>query len=112
MNNPCRLAAIGVFMAGALATQATMLNFDPSSTPPAPVLDAGWAYDQINAAWVNSADSPYVYNLGGWATLTVTDDFIQGDVYRVFDSGTLILETTFTPGGQPLGGFVGGDGYS
>jgi hypothetical protein len=69
------------------------VNNDPTLPAPAPILDAGWASDQINAAWVNSADSPYVYNLDNPAYFRITDDFIVGDQYKVFDFGNLILTT-------------------
>ncbi len=87
------LCAVGVGVAqGAI-------NYDPSQTAPAPVLNNGWAYDQINAALpALSIDSPYPYNLGpGGATFAITDDFIVGDVYTVFDFGVPILVTAFGP---------------
>jgi len=78
-------------------------NYDPAATPPAPVLDAGWSYDQINAAFVDSIDSPYIYNLTNPAYFRITDDFIVGDIYFVRDFGALILTTTLPYAGVPTG---------
>ena len=78
-------------------------NYDPLATAPAPVLDAGWAYDQINAAFVDSLDSPYIYNLANPAYFRITDDFVVGDIYFVRDFGALILTTTLPYAGVPTG---------
>ena len=78
-------------------------NYDPQGTPPAPVLDAGWSYDQINTALVDSIDSPYVYNLTSPAYFRITDDFVVGDIYYVRDFGSLILTTTIPYAGVPTG---------
>lgn len=72
-----------------------------------PVLDGGWASDQIDGAFVDSMNSPYLYTLAGPAYLRVTDDYIDGDTYYVRDFGTLILTTTLAYAGAPTG-FVGG----
>ena len=98
MINLRTCAAVALLTIGTFASRAD-LNYDPSATPPAPVLDAGWAYDEISAAFVDSLDSPYVYNLAGPAEFTITDSFIQGDTFYVYDNLSLILTTTF--GGSP-----------
>jgi hypothetical protein len=79
----------------------------------APVLDGGWASDSISAAATDSLSSPYVYNLSGGAVFSITDDFVTGDQYKVYDFGVLILTTTAASAiaGQPYGGGVGGPGY-
>jgi hypothetical protein len=88
-------------------------NFDPDATPPAPILDAGWFYDQINAAFVDSIDSPYSYNLARPAYFRITDQFIVGDLYFVRDFGNLILTTTLPYAGVPTGfGGVGEAGWT
>lgn len=91
-------------------SNADTLNFDPNLVPPAPVLDQGWAYDMISAAYTDSADSPYVYNLSTSAIFRITDYFVTGDKFFVYDFGTLILSTslngaqaTIPPIGQPGG---------
>ncbi len=110
MNLLPKLAVGLALIAGTTASQA--LNYDPTLPAPAPVLDAGWASDQIDFAWTDSLDSPYVYaSLPSAATFTITDDFIVGDNYKVWDFGTLILTTGLTAGGQPYGGGVGGPSY-
>ncbi|MGX2040786.1 PEP-CTERM sorting domain-containing protein [Methylocaldum sp. MU1018] len=101
-------ALLLIFQIG--SAQATPLNYDPSTPAPAPVLNAGWSYDQINAANVDSLDSPYVYNLSTPAIFRITDEFIVGDQHFVFDFGVQILQTALDgahaplfPVGDPLG---------
>jgi len=74
-----------------------------TSVNAAPVLDGGWASDDISQAWVDSSGSPYVYNLLGPAYFRITDDFVVGDTFKVFDSGSLILTTTAAFVGSPTG---------
>jgi hypothetical protein len=106
------LACLGMLVATVSVVQADVLNYDPLLPAPAPVLDSGvWTYDDISAAWSDSTDSPYVYvSLPGWATFTLTDDFIVGDQYKVWDGGNLILTTALSAGGVPIPG-AGGPGY-
>jgi len=75
-----------------------------------PVLGAGWevdadiaASDQVLAADADSEDGAYLYSLLRPAAFRITDAFIAGDVWRVYDFGTLILTTQFV-------GFSGGFG--
>lgn len=103
--------AIIMALAALTATApAATLNYDPTLPTPQPVLDAGWAYDGISLAFVDSDDSPYVYNLGAPAVFTITDDFVPGDTFYVYDFGTLILTTSVTAGGVPYSG-GGGPAY-
>lgn len=74
----------------------------------APVLDAGWEYDQINQAFFDSQWSPYTYDLEGCAYFRITDAFNVGDTFYVYDFASLILTTTPAYAGAPTG--LGGDG--
>jgi hypothetical protein len=108
------VAALALLV-GAQLGVAAPLNYDPNLPAPAPILDLGWQYDQVNAPFTPSVDSPYVYNLAGSACFTITDDFVVGDIFQVFDGANLILTTTFQPtvpfgAGDPLG--WGNPGYS
>jgi len=78
-------------------------NYDPDGIPPAPVLDAGWAYDVINLRLTDSVDSPYIYNLANSAYFRITDAYIVGDTYFVYDFGSPILTTSFSYAGAPTG---------
>lgn len=93
---------------GITSAQAA-LNYDPSLPAPAPVKGAGWVSDQINAADTNSLDSPYVYNLSVPAKFRITDQFITGDHYKVYDFGVLICETSPGIVGIPFGDDVFAD---
>jgi hypothetical protein len=75
------------------AGSATSIN----TLDPAPMLNAGWSFDQDNAVMAPSESSAYVFTLASPAIFRITDQFIPGDVYDVFDSGSMvpILVTTF-----------------
>jgi len=99
-----RLIVMCVIIVGVVGSTSTALpNYDPEATPPAPVLDAGWPYDQIDVAFVDSIDSPYIYNLTSPAYFRITDAFIVGDTFYVSDFGTLILTTSAPYAGVPTG---------
>ncbi len=68
----------------------------------APILDAGWevdpilgASDQVTAANTDSTGSPYVYDLSGSAFFRITDQFVPGDIWSVYDFRSLILTSAF-----------------
>jgi len=90
-----------VALVGSVSTAS--INYDPDAIAPAPVLDAGWTYDQIDDSFVNSVDSPYVFTLTDPAYFRITDDFIVGDTYFVYDFGTQILATSAPYAGAPTG---------
>ena len=89
----------------AIVVNIASANNDPGAigVAPAPGLDAGWYYDQINQAFVDSINSPYNYNLTNPAYFRITDDFAVGDTYYVRDYGTLILTTSASYSGVPTG---------
>jgi hypothetical protein len=59
-----------------------------------PILDSGWAYDEICCALTDSDESPYALALVTAAYLRITDYFVTGDTYFVYDFGALILTTS------------------
>lgn len=69
----------------------------------APVLDAGWSYDEIDLAFTDSQQSPYTYDLEGCAYFRITDAFNVGDTFYVYDFGSLILTTSAPYAGAPTG---------
>jgi hypothetical protein len=101
MKKLIMFCAIIIGVAGLVGNAAP--NYDPAGIPPAPVLDAGWAYDGIDGRLVDSLDSPYIYNLASPAYFRITDDFIVGDTYFVYDFGAPILTTSFSYAGVPTG---------
>jgi hypothetical protein len=66
------------------------------------VLNAGWSYDQDDAVMTPSESSPYMFTLANPAFFRITDSFVPGDVYDVFDSGKLVLVTSFNGAQSPL----------
>lgn len=85
-----------------LLASVLFLVFSISSNVSAqPLLDGGWAYDEISAAYVDSDASPYTYDLAGQAYFRITDYFAFGDTFYVYDYGGLILTTAFV--GFPAG---------
>jgi hypothetical protein len=92
-----------VVMKRLIAVSVALLMVGVSAANAAPVLDAGWAYDQIQARATDSDGSPYVYNLVGPASFRITDAFVVGDTFKVYDFGGLILTTTAAYAGAPTG---------
>jgi hypothetical protein len=103
------LFVIGLFSACTMAAQA-QLNYDPSAPDPAPTLDGGWAYDQVQnyvlsygstpTAGAASDSSPYVFTLASSANFLITDAFVPGDSYAVYNGNSLLLTTTAGSGGS------------
>jgi len=60
-----------------------------------PTLDGGWVYDQINAAYTDSVSSSYDFTLTDSAYFRITDYFIVGDIYSVWDGGSYLGDTDF-----------------
>lgn len=86
-----------------------MLSVVPAGA--APVLDAGWDSDVIVAASTDSLGSPYIFTLTGPASFSITDAFIVGDQYSVYDFGSLILTTSLLPTRTPFA-VPSGDGIA
>jgi hypothetical protein len=63
----------------------------------APVLNGGWFEDTIQAVNVSSDFSPYEFTLLDDAFFRITDAFLVGDIYTVFETGgtTPLLTTSF-----------------
>jgi len=81
-----------------------------STASAAPVLDMGWSSDSITGSFVDSEGAPYAYDLAAPAYFRITDDFIVGDTFYVYDFGTLILTTTASYAGAPTGFLNDGEG--
>lgn len=88
-------AALVGLMVGASGQARAEVNYDPLGNPPPPVLNAGWSYDQINTTTSPSSDSPYVGVLASPAIFSITDQFVAGDIYTVYNFGSLILTSSF-----------------
>jgi len=101
---PILSMCLGVlFLLGSSAAQALNVNYDPSrASIAAPVLGAGFLYDQVDAPFTDSEGSPYVFAFPFATTFSITDSFIVGDTYFVYDFGVLILTTT-VGAGAPFG---------
>ena len=82
-----RLAVLALGLAMGLGVQSVQAT---------PVLDAGWTGDQIDGSFVDSEQSPYVFSLSAPAYFRITDQFIVGDVYSVYDGVTFLFSTVFS----------------
>ena len=67
-----------------------------TSAVAAPVLGGGWAEDQIDFAATPSLGSPYVLSFSGPVLFSLTDDFIVGDQYFLYQGASLIAQTSYT----------------
>ena len=61
-------------------------------------LNGGWQDDQIAASNVDSNNSPYVFSYTFPVQLSLTDAFLVGDTFFVYDFGSLILTTSVSAG--------------
>ena len=61
-------------------------------------LNGGWHDDQIAASNVDSNNSPYVFSYTFPVQLSLTDAFLVGDTFFVYDFGSLILTTSVSAG--------------
>jgi len=59
---------------------------------PLPV-NTGWVYDQVSNAQDPSDASPWTFTVTGTALLSITDAYIAGDFYNVYNGATLIVTT-------------------
>jgi hypothetical protein len=97
-----RLAVSFAVLVTMLMTVAAGSASAINTLDPAPVLNGGWIFDEALAVMAPSVSSPYVFTLASSAFFRITDQFVPGDVYDVFDSGTLVLVTTFNGAQSPL----------
>lgn len=95
------------------------LNFDTDASGytrgAGPALDGGWEADQIDGAFVDSQRSSYDFTIGTAAYFRITDQFIVGDTYFIYD-GAALIGTTSLNGAQPsilpIGDFSGDAGWT
>ncbi len=88
---------------------AEPLNYDSAAPRTAAVPDAGWSYDEVGARLTDSTLSPYVGVFTEPTYFRITDYFLTGDTFFVFDFGLPILTTSYAarssvfPIGDPSG---------
>ena len=108
-------------LALAPATFAGLANYFPASVSSptddtAALVDVGWYYDEVEAAFAPSLNSNYLLDAswpGGW--MGVTDQFIVGDIYQISDNGGGWQYTTFNgaqPSLFPIGDTTGDAGWT
>jgi hypothetical protein len=79
-------------------------------------VDTGWVSDQIDAAFTDSEDTPIEFTLAGQGVFRLTDQFLTGDTYYVYDSASHnLLGTSSLNGAQaaltPVGDANGEAGW-
>lgn len=89
---------------------AALLVSSTAATAGPITVNGGWSADTVNAPSVNSVNSPVTFTLATAGFFRLTDQFIVGDIYTVFDGVTLIGTSSFNgaqasvfPIGDPLG---------
>ena len=78
-----------VFSLSASSDTVTIDENDGTSSAIGP-----WASDEVDSEGADSSASPYVLDLTAAGVFYITDAFIPGDIYKVYDNGTPILTTT------------------
>jgi hypothetical protein len=82
------------------AVACTLLTFGsiPHASAASLILGAGWSSDTINATSADSLSSPYLLTFTSPAVFSVTDAFVVGDTFFVYNFGSLILTTSVAAG--------------
>jgi hypothetical protein len=63
------------------------------------VAGSDWQYDQVNSSNAASLSSPWTFTVAsGEAVFRVTDGFTAGDLYQLFNGGTLVATSTYYAG--------------
>ena len=94
----------------ALLTAASIAAISAPASATAITAGSGWQNDQVDAAGTPSENSPWTFTVSGPAMFSVTDAYIVGDVYQLFDASMTLVDTsTFYVGGgvQADGSFLG-----
>jgi hypothetical protein len=109
--------ALVLAFASLFATSAAIadpVNFDSTNPRTAPTPDVGWTYDQIDAVNTDSLFSHYIGAFANPTYFRITDYFNTGDQYKVYDFGTLVLTTGYTPRSSvlPIGDPSGDAGWT
>lgn len=73
-----------------------ILSLPVSNAVADPILDAGWAYDEISAPFVPSTFSPYDFTVTSPTLFSLTDAFIVGDTYLYTDFGAIVGITSYS----------------
>lgn len=78
------VAAAGILAISALPAAATAIT-----------ANTGWFSDSVSADNTPSANSPYTFTLTSEGALSLTDAFVEGDIYTISDSFTsVVLDTS------------------
>ncbi|CAN7462522.1 PEPxxWA-CTERM sorting domain-containing protein [Phenylobacterium sp. LjRoot164] len=71
------------------------------------VADSGWQDDQITGVGTPSQGSAWTFTVGTSAYFRITDAFIQGDVFSLYDGAILLAKTTFTTTSDAIDSYNG-----
>lgn len=95
-----KIKLLGALLAAAFAIAA------PAS---AAVLlaDSGWQGDTIYGVDTPSDQSAWTFTVAGPATFRITDAFVTGDVFSLYDGAILLAKTTFTTTAEPIDAYYG-----
>jgi len=78
--------------AAAIAVAVLIGLGNQASATPLPV-NAGWVYDEVDNAIDPSDNSPWTFTVTKSSVFSITDAFIAGDNYDVFDGASFLLTT-------------------
>jgi len=79
----------------ALLAAAALSAFALPAAAAAIVADTGWSEDELQAANAATLSSPWTFTLTGPGVFRVTDAYIPGDSYWLYDGATLLATSAF-----------------
>lgn len=68
----------------------------PTASATVIVAGSGWQDDSLTTANASTTSSPWTFTVTGPAVFSVSDAFIVGDIYKLFDTATSTLLATST----------------
>lgn len=86
-----------------LATSASACAVAFSMACAAPVVDGGWYADELQTAGGTTDNSPYAITLTKPAWFRITDAFLTGDDWQVFNFGSPLLDPGLQAFPAPFG---------
>ncbi|MDP3855373.1 MAG: FxDxF family PEP-CTERM protein [Phenylobacterium sp.] len=92
---------------GALLAAAASIAFAAPASAAVLIADTGWQSDQIDGIDTPSEQSAWTFTVSGTALFRITDAFVTGDVFSLYDGATLLAKTTFTTTAEPIDSFGG-----
>ncbi len=79
-----------------LLCATAVIAIAPAASATVIIAGSGWQIDTLATANAATTSSPWTFTITGPATFSVSDAFVVGDIYKLFDTATSTLLATST----------------